>query len=210
MPATWAAVGGKAASRGQRLRVRARGGSQLPAGTSGTQGGDGPGAELTRRSPELTGGGRQVRGDGGPQSSGGWAPEQSRPGPPARRAHIRSVSSRSKPHVHTDLPESLQLLALCLVAGTRGSRAAFSLGPRARGAHSARRRKSEQGTGLGQQGRLVISLARLRGWEAEVPGSRADGRVFCLWRRQSCVEAAAPPIESDPWAASCESYAVSH
>ena len=190
--------------------MRARGGSQLPAGTSGTQGGVGPGAELTRRSPELTGGGRQVRGDGGPQSSGGRAHEQSRPGPPARWAHSRSVSSRSKPHVHTDLPESPQRLALCLMAGTRGSRAAFSLGPQARGSHSARRRKSEQGTGLGQQGRLVISLARLHDWEAEVPGSCADGRVFCLWRRQSCVETAAPLIESDPWAASCESYAVSH
>lgn len=90
---------------------------------------------------------------------GGWAPKQNRPGPPGQRAHSQSVSSRSKPHVHTDLSESPQWLALCLVAGTRGSQAAFSPGPRAPGAHSARRRKREQGTGLGQQGRLVLSLA---------------------------------------------------
>ena len=51
-------------------------------------------------------------------------------------------------------------------------------GARACGACLASRRESEPGAGLGWQGRPVITLARLHDREAEVPGSRADGRAF--------------------------------
>ena len=63
-------------------------------------------------------------------------------------------------------------------------------GTQACGVCSASSRKSEPGSGLGRQGRPIITLARLRDREAEVPGSRADGRAFLCgdsssaWRRR--------------------------
>lgn len=176
MPATWAAVGGKVAGGGQRLRVRARGRSQLPAGTSGTQGGDGPGAELTgRRTSAKRGRWPLELGWVGPQA------EQARAAWPAGPQPV-CLLEKQAPCPHGPVREPP--VAGFVPCGWN-QREPGCLQPRALGPRCALGQEKEEGAGHWPwpAGAAGPQPGRLRDWEAEVPGSRADGRVFSLWQR---------------------------